>query len=163
MLTASTASGLGNHIYLLAGPDIVRANMWSWFGQILAVQAIGFGKIAVIAFLLRIQERTNKKKAWMLYFIAISNVIINIDQMILILLQCSPVTKVWDRLGPGTCNHVERTNHVGYFQGGKKSPSSSPNGITGTDAIKQAGQLLVICSWLSTRSLCFGILRFQGE
>ncbi|KAL9585096.1 MAG: hypothetical protein Q9212_001722 [Teloschistes hypoglaucus] len=119
MITVSTLSGLGNHIGLLWVPQLVKALRWSWIGQIIAVQAIGFGKIAVIAFLLRIQERNSKLKklAWFLYFIAVSNVIINIDQMILILLQCSPSRKLWNPSVPGTCYHIRRTNNVGYFQG----------------------------------------------
>ena len=55
MVTVSAASGLGNHIELLSYDQLVKALKWSWMAQIVAVQAIGFGKIAVIAFLLRIQ------------------------------------------------------------------------------------------------------------
>ncbi|KAL8705631.1 MAG: hypothetical protein Q9201_001268 [Fulgogasparrea decipioides] len=119
MITVSVLSGLGNHLGLLYGPQLVSALQWSWMGQIVVIQAIGFGKIAVIAFLLRIQERNTKLKklAWFLYFIGVSNVIINIDQMILILLQCSPSRKLWNPAIPGTCYHIHRTNHVGYFQG----------------------------------------------
>lgn len=97
MITVSVLSGLGNHLRLLDPPEIVKAVKWSWIGQIVAIHAIGFGKLAVIAFLLRIQERTQNKKAWFLWFIGISNVILNIDQMVLILLQCSPSRKLWDQ------------------------------------------------------------------
>ncbi|MDI1487978.1 MAG: hypothetical protein OHK93_007252 [Ramalina farinacea] len=121
MITVSVLSGLGNHIDLLFGPQLVKANLWSWIGQIVAVQAIGFGKIAVIAFLLRIQNRAHSMKntilVWILYFIGFSNVVINIDQMILILLQCDPVPKLWNQELPGTCHHIQRTNNVAYFQG----------------------------------------------
>ncbi|KAL9131001.1 MAG: hypothetical protein Q9217_000943 [Psora testacea] len=121
MLTVSCVWGLGNHIDLLYGSQLVKTLEWSWFGQIVAVQAIGFGKIAVIAFLLRIQDRAQSRKntilVWFLYFIGFSNVVINLDQMILILLQCSPVPKLWNPAIPGTCNHIQRTNNVAYFQG----------------------------------------------
>lgn len=122
MLTVSCAWGLGNHFYLLYGPQLINSLEWSWFGQIVAIQAIGFGKIAVIAFLLRIQDRAYSRRntylRWFLYFIGVSNVIININQMILILLQCSPVPKLWDPSIPGTCNNIHRTNNVAYFQSG---------------------------------------------
>ena len=55
MATVSAASGLGNHIDLLSHDQLVKALKWSWMSQIVAVQAIGFGKIAVIALLLRVQ------------------------------------------------------------------------------------------------------------
>lgn len=122
MLTVACASGLGNHITSLTAVQAVKALQWSWFGQILAIQAIGFGKIAVIAFLLRIQDRANSRKArilvYFLYFIGLSNVIININQAVLILTSCSPAARLWDQGLPGTCNQIARTNYVGYFQGG---------------------------------------------
>ena len=123
MITVSVLSGLGNHIYLLYGPQLVKANLWSWIGQIVAIHGIGFGKIAVIAFLLRIQDRAHSTKnsvlVWILYFNGVINFILNVDQMILILLQCDPVPKLWNQQLSGSCNHIQRTNNVAYFQGGK--------------------------------------------
>ena len=129
MITVSCIWGMGNHLFLLWGPQLVKANLWSWMGQIVAIQGIGFGKIAVIAFLLRIQDRTNSYKnkmlVYLLWFIAISNVIININQAVMILLQCAPVHKLWDLMVPGTCDHIKRTNHVAYFQGSAYVHSSA--------------------------------------
>ncbi|MCJ1280029.1 hypothetical protein MMC21_007854 [Puttea exsequens] len=122
MLTVSCVWGMGNHIELLTPEQTKKALQWSWIGQIILIQTIGTGKIAVVAFLLRIQSGANTKKnrylTWLLYFIAFSNIIVNIDQAILILTACSPVGKLWDPLLPGSCSNIVRTNHVGYFQGG---------------------------------------------
>ena len=96
---------------------MVKSLEWSWIGQVVVIQAIGFGKLAIIAFLLRIQDRAQTRKAWLLWFIGISNVVINIDQAVLILLQCDPVGKLWNQTIPGTCYHIQRTEHVAYFQG----------------------------------------------
>ena len=135
MLTVSCVYGLGNHIELISPPHLIEALEWSWWGQIIVIQAIGFGKIAVIAFLLRIQDRTQSRKTtilvWFLYFIGISNIIININQMILILLQCSPVQKLWNPQMPGTCDHIHRTNNVAYFQG-SRCPLSGTFKVTNT-------------------------------
>lgn len=118
LLTVATRSGLCNHIHLLTPEQIVTASKWSWIGQIGGINAIGFGKLAICAFLLRIQDRTHSKKKWLLYFIGASGVIINIDQSVLMLTTCAPAAKVWDKSLIGTCYHIERTTHVGYFQGG---------------------------------------------
>lgn len=120
-LTVSVTSGLGNHIVLLKPPQIVKAIEWSWIGQCLLIQSIGFGKYAVIAFILRIQDRVQSRKTtvvtYFLYFIGVSNFVINITEMSLILTSCSPTAKFWNSALPGSCTHIGRTDHGGYFQG----------------------------------------------
>jgi hypothetical protein len=90
---------------------------WAWMGQIVILNAIGFGKVAICAFLLRIRDGTHTKGKWFLYFVAISGLIININSTVMMLVQCTPAAKHWDPSLPGTCNHVRRTERVGYFQG----------------------------------------------
>lgn len=126
--TLATRSGLANHMGQLTLAQFVAAMKWAWLGQIVILNAIGFGKVAICAFLLRIQDRSHSKGKWFLYFVAISGLIINLDQTILMLVQCTPSARQWDRSLPGTCNHVQRTAHVGYFQGGMRVCfSSSPS------------------------------------
>lgn len=115
--TIATRSGLANHMHQLTMAQFVTAMKWAWLGQIVILNGIGFGKVAICAFLLRIQDRSNAKGKWFLYFVAISGLIINLDQTILMLVQCTPSARQWDRSLPGTCDHVQRTAHVGYFQG----------------------------------------------
>ena len=123
MLTVSCVWGMGNHLPLLTTEQTKNALEWSWIGQMILIQSIGAGKIAVVAFLLRIQAGLNSKKtkylSWLLYFVAVTNVAINLDQMALILRACSPVGKLWNPSLPGACDGLVRASHVGYFQGGK--------------------------------------------
>lgn len=84
------------------------------------VNGIGFGKLAVIAFLLRIQDRRGSpKKNLFLYFIGISGCIVNMILTILLLLQCEPLERQWNDQVPGSCPHVLRTTDAGYFAGSK--------------------------------------------
>lgn len=121
--TIAASYGLGNHVYLLTPPQLIASLKWVWLGQIVILNAIGFGKLAVCALLLHIQDRTQSKKKWFIYFVGISGIIINIDQTVLMLTQCTPLARQWDRNLPGSCDHVLRTAHVGYFQGSKDSYS----------------------------------------
>ena len=120
-LTVSVAFGLGNHIFLLKQQQIVKALEWGWIGQSLMIQATGCGKYAVIAFILRIQDRTESKKrtymTYFLYFVGISNFFINIAAMILIMTACLPTAKFWNSALLGSCNEIGRTKYFGYFQG----------------------------------------------
>ncbi|MCJ1277470.1 hypothetical protein MMC21_005283 [Puttea exsequens] len=116
-LTVSVRWGIGNHSDVLRPDQVQHAIEWSWIGQIVTLLSTGFGKIAIIAFLLRIQEGTHKYKGWFLHFVGWSNMVLNIIQVILILLQCSPTPKLWNNNLPGTCEHRIRTNKAGYFRG----------------------------------------------
>lgn len=120
-ITVSIALGLGNHIYLLEHQQVVNSQEWSWIGQSLMIQSIGCGKYAVIAFILRIQDRTKSKKrlyvTHFLYFIGFSNLVISIAEVIMIMTSCSPTAKFWNSALPGNCKNIDRTDHVGYFQG----------------------------------------------
>lgn len=121
--TIAASYGLGNHVYLLTPSELVSSLKWVWLGQIVILNAIGFGKLAVCALLLHIQDRTQSQKKWFIYFVGISGIIINIDQTVLMLTQCTPLARQWDRNVPGSCDHVLRTAHVGYFQGSKVTPN----------------------------------------
>lgn len=126
--SVATHSGLCNHIYLLRPANAVTALKWAWIGQILILNAIGFGKVAICAFLLRVQDRSEAKGKWFLYFVAISGLLININQTVMMLTGCAPVARHWDRSLPGTCDHLTRLSRVGYFQGSMLSsrPAMSP-------------------------------------
>ena len=116
-MTVGCTYGLGNHIALLSGDQVASAGKWSWISQMMAINAIGFGKLAVIAFLLRIQDRAQGKGIYFLYFVGFINVVINLDQTIKMLVICKPLAREWDQRLQGSCPHVLRTNYVGYFQG----------------------------------------------
>lgn len=124
-LTISVVWGIGNHSEFLSQDQLQLAIEWSWIGQIVTLLSTGFGKIAIIAFLLRVQEGTHKYKGWFLHFVGWSNMLLNVIQVILILLQCSPTPKLWDFKLQGSCDHRIRTNKAGYFRGSTKPAAES--------------------------------------
>ena len=116
MITVSVLSGLGNYMDLLEPPEISKALEWTWIGQCLLIQSIGFGKYAIIAFLLRIQDRVQSKKTkflnYFLYFVGVSNFVFNIISMTMILTSCSPTAKYWNHRLPGSCDHLIRPRNT---------------------------------------------------
>lgn len=119
-LTMSASEGLGNHEAMLTNSQISYALKWSWIGQISTIVSVGLGKLAIIEFLLQIQNRTHKKQAWFLYFVGWSNMVLNVIQIAIILLQCTPTAKLWNKTEPGSCANRFRTNASGYFKGSMK-------------------------------------------
>lgn len=122
------------------------------------LNGIGFGKLAVIAFLLRIQERRHPKKRWLLYFVGFSGCVANFISTVLLLLQCSPLERQWNDMVPGSCPYILRTTQIGYFAG-SMFPCESTGFAVGRERSRndqQVGQRPVTCCWPSTPSLCTG-------
>lgn len=122
-LTLSIAYGLGQHIGALSTQQILLTIKWSWANQILAIFAIAFGKLAIVAFLQQIHGPEDKYKVIFLWTIALSNLVINTITVGMILGQCTPVQKLWDESLPGTCDGRLRNQNCAYFQGSMSSYS----------------------------------------
>ena len=118
-MTVSTIHGTSNHEALLSYDDLVLANLWSWIGQVVAISAAATGRFAVIAFLLALQGASHPKLKWVLYIVGAAQAIINGVEIILIMLQCNPVNKLWDPEVPGTCDLIAICSKVGFLQGSK--------------------------------------------
>jgi len=121
LMTVSARFGLGNHEGLLSDADIVQTNFWSWMAQVLAILAMAVGRIAVIAFLITLQARTNVTGRWVLYLVGAAQGLINLGEVVLILRQCDPIQKLWDHNVPGTCDLVLVCSQVGFAQGSKST------------------------------------------
>lgn len=122
-LTVSVKSGLGQHIENLTASQITSTVLYSWINQILAIVAIGLGKLAIVAYLVRISS-VNKYHPWLLWSLAGSNFIFNLVTVGLILAQCSPVQKLWNEELPGTCDGRGLNQHFAYFQGSESAPDA---------------------------------------
>ena len=121
LLTISVMYGAGNHAADLTPGDLVQAVKWNWMGQLVTIITIGFAKIAVIAMILRIQGPTQRKYSWVLHFIWVTNMAVNVTEVVLILYQCTPIAKLWNTHMAGVCPGRLRSARVGFFQGGTSS------------------------------------------
>ena len=116
-MTVSVHYGLGNHQSLLSNENIIQTNLWSWVAQVVAILDLVIARIAVIAFLLSIQDRTATKSKYLLYFVGAIQAVINIIEVALIFKQCTPTEKLWDPSIPGTCDMIVTCSQVGFAQG----------------------------------------------
>lgn len=125
LVTVSVSHGLGNHTMNLSFPNIVMATKYEWVSISMAALSSGVSKASVAVFLLNMQGKstTHKRGAWLLYFIAISNVLINIATMFIIIYQCNPVEATWNFIAPGNCYVREKVfGPVGLIQACKNYP-----------------------------------------
>ncbi|KAJ0132342.1 FAD-linked oxidoreductase ZEB1 [Fusarium oxysporum f. sp. albedinis] len=101
-VTAGTKYGLGRKFADIGNPDAYfRAVELEIYSQVAGLMVIGLGKCAVGIFLLRI-VRNKFQKAFIWAFLA-GTVFITLFSSIVVVVQCDPVQRTWDRRVPGTC------------------------------------------------------------
>lgn len=117
MLILGVRAGLGAHKSDLSRSEIMCAIKWSWINQIFAILATVTGKLAVVAFLQQIHGPEHRTRVLMLWGLIASNVVINCITITVILIQCTPLEKLWDDSIPGICDGRGRNQRVAYMQG----------------------------------------------
>lgn len=117
--TIATVYGIGNHQENLTENDVTTAIKYFWLGIYVCVLSVAISKLAVIALLLQIQGPTHPKMKWVLYFVGVSNTLIHMAQVFILVNQCSPPARLWDRSIDGTCNLIVFGTYTGFFQGSK--------------------------------------------
>lgn len=112
---------MGRHLDDLLKSQIVTALHWSWVFQLLAITASMLGKLAILAFLVQIRGR-HEKKPWFLIILGFLIGAINTTVLGTILGQCKPMNKLWDDSVEGTCNPGRKVNqNYSFFQASKFS------------------------------------------
>lgn len=119
MITAGAAHGLGMSQIYLTLEQQHYALLYGWLSQFLALIAIGMGKLAIVAFLEQIQGGISRYRTFTLWFLAGSNLIVNVIAAVLAMVECNPVQKLWDEDIPGDCRGRKRIQIFGYVQGCK--------------------------------------------
>ncbi|CAI7567297.1 unnamed protein product [Penicillium bialowiezense] len=115
-LQLSVNSGMGQRMKALSDDRIVLALKWSWVFQLLAIAASMLGKLAILAFLVQIRGR-HEKKPWLLIILGVLIGAINIAVLGTILGQCQPMHKLWDDSVEGTCDPGRKINqNYSFFQ-----------------------------------------------
>lgn len=101
LLTVAVAHGFGNHTRNLSLPNLQVAIKYLWYGISLATFSTGTSKASVAAFLLAMQGKStyHRRGAYFLYFMGISNILLNVLAMFTILYcppQAAPSTTLTD-------------------------------------------------------------------
>jgi hypothetical protein len=121
MITAGAANGLGISQVSLTEEQLQNALLYGWLNQLLALIAIGMGKVTIVAFLQQIQGYHTRYQTFFLWCLAGSNLILNCIVAVVGFLQCDPVPRLWDETIPGVCNGRKRLQIFAYVQGSKLS------------------------------------------
>ncbi|MCJ1309425.1 hypothetical protein MMC25_003084 [Agyrium rufum] len=93
----------GRHVYYLTPAQQSETTKFNWISQGPAIMAVGFGKISVGVFLLRILGPDDKWQRLTLYFVMITSFITASGALLVSYIQCSPVSKLWNPFEEGHC------------------------------------------------------------
>jgi hypothetical protein len=169
MITAGAANGLGVSEVYLTLEERRYALLYGWINQFLALIAIGLGKVTIVLFLEQIQGYRTRLRTFTLWFLAGSNMAINLIVAVLALVQCEPPQRLWNEEIPGVCPGKKRVQILGYIQGVKFSPFK--NHITicqlcliASDSSHSLVSILRLCSRaIPNASFCAGAHLFDSD
>ncbi|KAJ5654400.1 hypothetical protein N7490_001403 [Penicillium lividum] len=113
----SILHGLGNKIEVVEETgQLGNYLLFTWITVFFFNMAIPIGKVAVCAFLIEMNAQGNRRIRQSLVALAVFNIVVNIPQVLLAWLQCSPPKALWDPLRQDLCNHRNAV-HYTYFVG----------------------------------------------
>ncbi|GKZ57785.1 hypothetical protein AnigIFM49718_003123 [Aspergillus niger] len=117
MITVGATYGLGLPQDMLSFNQSKMALLYGWVNQLIALVAIGLGKLTIVAFLEQVQGYQTKARSIFLWSVAGSNLVLNCIAAILMMLQCSPRRMLWEAYAKGSCPYRGRIQIFGYIQG----------------------------------------------
>ncbi|MCJ1230760.1 hypothetical protein MMC12_007434 [Toensbergia leucococca] len=107
-------SGFGRHQYYLTPNQIAGLTKWDDIGAMVSFAAIGFTKISICIFLLRIEN--GKRLKWFLWFLIAGLAFTSGSNIVVLLARCQPFDALWTM--NGTCWSIDIIDGFNYMQVG---------------------------------------------
>ncbi|MCJ1311882.1 hypothetical protein MMC25_005555 [Agyrium rufum] len=107
-------AGIGRHVLCISPQRTADVVKWSTIAQIVEVICIAFVKISVCLFILRVIEGTSRRITQLLWMLIIFIILCHLAPLLLYVLQCRPLNKVWEPMVPGNCYSSRLTYTAAY-------------------------------------------------
>ena len=102
-------------MFYLTLPQIIEAQKYTDLAQLFLVLITCFVRTSIALFLIRIPN--SKRLVKFLYGLIATVIVVNFFCAIMLLVQCRPVTGLWDPRVKASCWNMRVYLVVGYFQG----------------------------------------------
>ena len=113
------SQGLGRHVYYLTHDQKSGAEKYEAISSAFAIMSICFGQVSIcISFLQILKGASWRTMKLVLHATIIVVSIVNSVVAVMTLVQCQPITKIWDPSVPGTCLDIDVEKNLAYVQGG---------------------------------------------
>jgi len=111
--------GYGRHEYYLTPKQQIESTKYNILATVAVVLGPCLAKISICLFLLRLLgDAVAKKRKFFLYVLMLVLFVYNVVDIITILVQCRPTSKIWNRKAQGSCWDPNVQDGFAYMQGG---------------------------------------------
>ena len=131
-------SGMGRHIACLTLEQNYNTLKWSTIAQILEMIALGFVKVSICLYMIRMIHHTMQRVRQCLWVLIGFIIACHVAVFFMFVLQCIPLAAVWDASIAGKCYGLGVTYSVAYAASGMLSRSNvkfCTDGTLGLDAL----------------------------
>ena len=118
-LTKLVREGVGLHIYCMPRNKLPMIVKWSILSQIVNIFGIGLVKISVCLCVLRLIDRARKKLTVFLWVLITFCVVSHVAQVVLFVIQCRPMSAIWNSHINGQCFSAHVVYLAGYIGFGR--------------------------------------------
>lgn len=119
LTTLAVMSGFGQHTSDLVKADphlVIEAMKWAQLGQVFGISASALARMAFVAMLISIISPTQRLHVWLLRAFFFVQAVINGIVVLYILLQCRPISGLWNPASGAKCLPPSGEQHLGYGQ-----------------------------------------------
>ncbi|PWY62083.1 cation-transporting ATPase 4 [Aspergillus eucalypticola CBS 122712] len=133
---AGAKDGVGRHLSNFHSFDeFHHAMLWWWLGQCIYIWASGIAKVSIALALLRLSVHTYQRIT--LWIVMGASICISLVFWFFMLFQCHPVSKFWERTGPGNCMSTDTLIRVAYVYSGICAVCDFALGLLPIDLVRQ--------------------------
>ncbi|MCJ1284829.1 hypothetical protein MMC26_004166 [Xylographa opegraphella] len=112
--TMMARSGMGRHIVCLTEEQAYDTIKWSTIAQILEMISLGFVKVSICLYMIRMINHIMRRLRQCLWVLIGFIIACHIAVFFMLVLQCIPLTAVWDPSVSGNCYGLAVTYNVAY-------------------------------------------------
>jgi hypothetical protein len=111
--------GLGRHTVFVDAARVIKARYFGFLAQPVCVWSICLGKVSIAWTAL--MTRQDREWRWVFCWIIFVQVVCTIATNVIQVVQCQPISALWDDNVAAQCRPAERTQLAGYVTLGKHS------------------------------------------
>lgn len=111
--------GLGRHIGCISPDELSGIVKWANILQLFTVVGVGFAKISICLFVLRVTERVAIHFTRFLWILIVFVSVVHLAEFIITLVQCVPMSALWNWPITGRCFSPNVKFQVLYGMNGK--------------------------------------------
>ncbi len=122
LMTKYIQEGLGRHIFCLPPVQARHSLLWSLLAQAQNILGLCLVKLSICCRVLRVIDRVSRTLRIFIWILIAITIASHLDLLLMSLLDCIPLSAVWDASVKGKCIREQHLWVAAYIQMGKHFP-----------------------------------------